>query len=208
MGKVLRIVRYLTEKYDPEAIIVYGSFADGSADGESDFDALLIAKGGKRHDGSTVDGTVLDVFAYPPETFDGDFPPDEFLPVAFGRILKDDNGRAALLREKVLPFAAEVPFKKREDLEHAVAWCEKTLARAVRGGAEAAYRRCRLLAESAEIYCGVVGRPFYGSKKLLRLMRREDPESYRLYAAALTGESDGALKEWVGRIRTLFAPKR
>ena len=208
MGKVLRIVRYLTKKYRPEAVIVYGSFADGSADGESDFDALLIAKGDKRHDGLTVDGTVLDVFVYPPETFDGTFPADDFLPVAFGRIIKDDNGRAALLREKVTPFATEVPFKKRKDLEHAVAWCEKMLARTERGDAEAAYRHCRLLVESAEIYCGLVGRPFRGSKALLRAMQREDAESYELYAAALTDPSAATLRDWVGRIRMLFDQKR
>lgn len=208
MGKVLRIVRYLTKKYNPESVIVYGSFADGSADGESDFDALLIAKGDKRHDGSTVDGTVLDVFVYPPETFDGAYSPDDFLPVAFGRILKDDNGRAALLREKVAPFAAEVPFKKREDLEHAVAWCEKMLARTERGDAEAAYRHCRLLVESAEIYCGLAGLPFRGAKSLLRRMQREDAESYEIYAAALTDPSAATLRDWVGRIRMLFDQKR
>lgn len=34
------IIQYLTEKYQPDAIIVYGSYADGSFCDDSDFDAL------------------------------------------------------------------------------------------------------------------------------------------------------------------------
>ena len=43
MGIADRIIDYLKETYQPEAIIVYGSFADGSAISYSDFDAIVIA---------------------------------------------------------------------------------------------------------------------------------------------------------------------
>lgn len=42
-----RIIDYLKETYQPEAIIAYGSFADGSANSNSDFDALVIAGKGR-----------------------------------------------------------------------------------------------------------------------------------------------------------------
>jgi len=38
-----KIFAYLKDTYQPDAIIVYGSFADGSATKNSDFDALVIA---------------------------------------------------------------------------------------------------------------------------------------------------------------------
>ena len=46
------IIKYIKEKYCPEAIIVYGSFADGSANENSDFDALIITDNVKTHDSS------------------------------------------------------------------------------------------------------------------------------------------------------------
>ena len=62
------IIEYLLEKYQPDGLITYGSFADESANETSDFDALVIAGHVKAHDSSVVGGTVLDVFVYPPET--------------------------------------------------------------------------------------------------------------------------------------------
>ena len=38
-----KIIDYLKKTYQPESIIVYGSFADGSANLNSDFDTLIIA---------------------------------------------------------------------------------------------------------------------------------------------------------------------
>jgi predicted nucleotidyltransferase len=62
---VEKIIRYLEETYSPDAIIIYGSFADGSANEHSDFDALVMADRDKLHDSSVIDGTILDVFVYP-----------------------------------------------------------------------------------------------------------------------------------------------
>ena len=61
-----KIVDYLLSKYQPETIIVYGSFADGSNGPGSDFDALLLTdRMETNHDDSVVDGKPLDVFLYP-----------------------------------------------------------------------------------------------------------------------------------------------
>ena len=42
------ILTYLAAKYDPAAIIVYGSFADGSSNLFSDFDALHHSRRGEK----------------------------------------------------------------------------------------------------------------------------------------------------------------
>ena len=46
--------------YQPYAIIAYGSFADGSANKYSDFDALVISDKGRMHDSSVIDNIVYD----------------------------------------------------------------------------------------------------------------------------------------------------
>ena len=45
-----KLVAYLKDTYQPDAIIAYGSFADGSANKSSDFDTLVIADKEKTHD--------------------------------------------------------------------------------------------------------------------------------------------------------------
>ncbi len=97
-----KIVGYLKKTYQPDAVIVYGSFADGSANLNSDFDALIIAGKEKTHDSSIVDGVVLDVFVYPAETFSADYDPEEFVQVWDGKIVLDEHGIAGQLKAKVL----------------------------------------------------------------------------------------------------------
>lgn len=61
-----QILSYLVETYAPKAILVYGSYADGSDNEHSDFDALVISGcQGRSHDMSMVNGVTLDVFVYP-----------------------------------------------------------------------------------------------------------------------------------------------
>ena len=80
MAAADQVIRYLTETYRPRAIILYGSFADGSVNENSDFDALVITEVPGKHDASVIGNTVLDVFLYPPETFQKEYDPEEFLP--------------------------------------------------------------------------------------------------------------------------------
>ena len=76
-----RIIDYLKETYQPDAIIAYGSFADGSANRNSDFDALVIADKEKAHDSSVIEGVVLDVFIYPSDFFQSEYDPEKFVQV-------------------------------------------------------------------------------------------------------------------------------
>ena len=82
-----KIIDYLKKTYQPESIIVYGSFADGSANLNSDFDTLIIAGKEKLHDSSFVDGVVLDVFIYPPDQFLSEYDPAEFATTTIGASL-------------------------------------------------------------------------------------------------------------------------
>ena len=97
-----RILTYIQKTYQPEAVVVYGSFADGSAGAGSDFDALVIAGSRACHDASEIDGVTLDVFVYPAATFCADYDPEDFVQIFDGKILLDRCGTAAQLQKRVL----------------------------------------------------------------------------------------------------------
>ena len=111
-----KIIDYLEKTYQPESIIVYGSFADGSANLNSDFDALIIAGKEKLHDSSFVDGVVLDVFVYPPDQFLSEYDPAEFAQVWDGKIILDKNGMGERLKKNVLDYIERIPLKIRKKM--------------------------------------------------------------------------------------------
>ena len=135
-----KIIQYLREKYRPESIIVYGSFADGSAGENSDFDALVIADCECAHDASVMEGTVLDVFVSPPETFLAAYDPEEFVQTFDGEILLDERGIAAQLKSRVCDYIAQYPQKTEQEIFQEIAWCEKMFLRTKRGDTEGYYR--------------------------------------------------------------------
>ena len=200
-----KIIEYLRETYHPDSIITYGSFADGSANENSDFDALVIAGREKKHDASLVGGTVLDVFVYPPETFRQEYDPEEFLQVFDGKIILDKNGIAGQLKNRVLSYIDAIPGKTAEEIRQELDWCGKMLARTLRGDAEGYYRWHWVLSDSLEIYSDIRGLHYFGPKKALRLMEQSDPQSFRACSRALGELNREYLSEWISRLEYLAA---
>ena len=196
------IVAYLKRTYHPETILVYGSYADGSAGENSDFDALVIADGVKKHDASVVAGVALDVFIYPSEMFRGEYDPSGFVQVIDGTVVLDQSGAGRVLQERVQKYIESLPQKSAEEIADELTWCEKMLARTLRGDAEGAYRAHWLLVESAEIYCDVKGIRYPGPKKTLRMMEQNDPEAFRFYAAALQDFCFDSIKAWIDHLKS------
>lgn len=198
------ILDYLVQRYRPEAILVYGSFADGSAGENSDFDALVIAPGEQKHDASAVDGTVLDVFVYPPETFADAYDPEEFAQVFDGQIVLDEHGTAARLKARVLDYLASLPRKSEAERQQEADWCRKMLLRTQRGDAEGLYRWHWLLSESLELYCDGRGWRYFGPKKALRRLALEDAAGFALYERALHDFSQSALSVWIAHVENVL----
>ena len=198
-----RILAYLKETYRPDAMIVYGSFADGSANQNSDFDALVISDKGRMHDSSVIDGIVLDVFIYPPETFQSETDPEAFVQVWDGKIMMDVNGIAARLQKRVLDYLAHMPKKMEEEIRQEIRWCEKMLSRTMREDAEGCYRWHWLLVDSLNIYFDIKGLRYLGPKKALRFLEQTDPESFRIYAKALREFRRERLSEWISHLKSI-----
>ena len=204
MERTDKILAYLKETYRPDAMIVYGSFADGSANKNSDFDALVIGGKEKTHDSSVIDGIVLDVFIYPPETFQSEYDPEEFVQVWDGIIISDTNGAAARLQRRVLDYIAHLPQKTPEELRQEVLWCEKMLHRTTRGDAEGYYRWHWVLFDSLEIYFDIKGLHYFGPKKALRQMEQTDQEAFVIYEKALREFRPECLEEWIYHLKSIL----
>ncbi len=76
MGRVERVIRCL-KKYNPEKIIIFGSYARGETDEYSDLDFVVIKKTRKRFIERLIEAAKLidndlgkvDVFVYTPREF-------------------------------------------------------------------------------------------------------------------------------------------
>lgn len=203
MVNTANILEYLNWTYRPDAVIVYGSFADGSANLNSDFDALVIAGKEKTHDSSVVDGVVLDVFVYPAETFSTDYDPEEFVQVWDGKIMLDEHGIAGQLKAKVLDYIEHLPKKTATEVAQEVEWCEKMLLRTMREDVEGYYRWHWVLCDSLEIYFDIRDLHYYGPKKTLRLMEKSDAEAFGLYAKALREFDRESLSAWIAYLKSM-----
>ncbi len=196
------ILRYLSQKYAPLSIIVYGSFARGQNAADSDFDALVITACGERgHDSTAVGGTQLDVIIYPAAMCGKDCSCCDFIQIYGGHVALDSGGGAQTLLERVTAFVDNYPKKSAAENAQNVEWCEKMLRRTQRGDADANYRWHWLLVDSLEIYFDLCGMFYFGPKKALSEMSARDPQAAELYAAALAEFTPEPLQKWVEFLR-------
>ena len=187
------IISYLRKTYNPAGMICYGSYRDGTQNEQSDFDALLLTKEGNYiHDTSVVDGVRLDVFVYP---LSWEFTLDDFVQIYDGAVIVDENGAATALVQQVRQFVDKYPTKTPEEKEELKNWCSKMLHRSKRGDAEGSYRSHWLLTDSLQIYCDLRDRFYFGPKKTILRMQKEDPEGFTLLCNAM--ENRCHLEPWI-----------
>ncbi len=191
------IISYLKDKYSPLTIILYGSYADGSNNQNSDFDALLIVNGSKYHDVSIVGGVQLDVFVYPYEEIETDIDCNEFVQIFDGNVILDTNEIGCNLKNKVISYINSIPQKSVQDIQDEAEWCKKMLARVERGDAEGCYRWHWLLIDSLEIVCDILQQPYRGPKKSIRWLKENHLNLYEIYNNALKEMKFDALKKWI-----------
>lgn len=191
------IIEYLKRTYSPDAIVVYGSFANHTNDEKSDFDALLIADVVKKeHDSSFFQNIQLDVHIFSTGDIETAKDLSRFVQIYDSVIILDKTGAAGRLKERVADFVrkTKVSADEKEQLKN---WCVKMLKRAKRGDAEGMYRRHWLLCDSLEIYCKIRDRFYFGPKKTLEWIKKNDSESYKLASTALGGTCYLSLENWI-----------
>lgn len=204
MDRTEKIIQYLIDKYSPSVLISYGSFADGSANAGSDYDALLVYDGRECHDGAVIDGTPLDVFCYPAESFSGDYDPEKYLGVFDGKILIDTDSLGQSIKDRVRGFIDSMPKKDTDELRHEIEWCRKMLIRSGRGDAGGFFRWHWVLIDSLEIYFDIIGKRYYGPKKSLRRLCETDGVGFALYEAAMREFTRDTLEKWIAYLESVF----
>lgn len=192
-----KIIEYLMDKYHPDAIVTYGSYADGSENANSDFDALVIADSTQKHDGSVVCGVTLDVFLYSPAEFAKTYEPCDFIQIHDGKIELDKYGTAQKRKDEVLQYIENLPMKSSDEINQELEWCNKMVLRTVREDAEGYFRWHWLLTDSLEIYYDIVRKRYFGPKKALKQMAQCDYKSFQKYENALKHFSKETLSEWI-----------
>lgn len=192
------ILDYLLQTYNPSSIIIYGLYADGTNNLNSDFDALVISRDqGMQHDTSFIDKIQLDVFVYPESHFDTRYNCEDFIQIMDGKIILDENNRGKLLKENVLSYIKSLPKKSKEEIFNNISWCEKMLLRTQRLDVEGMFRWHWVLVESLEIFCNSVNHFYRGPKKALLWMENNRPEEFRIYTKALLEMNYESLKNWI-----------
>ena len=197
-----QILRYIQETYAPLSVILYGSYADGTNNLNSDFDALVITADHEQfHDTSFVDGVPLDVFVYPARYFEGDYACEDLVQIFDGRIITDSSGTGKALQENVQAYLKSRPSKTGAELQADIDWCVKMSARAKRGDCEGLFRWHWILIDSLEIFCDIMRQPYLGPKKALKWMEKAQPEAFDCYKKALQNFHMEDLDEWIEYIK-------
>lgn len=194
-----RVVEELAALHGCHTVILYGSRARGEARPDSDFDLLLVRRGGPHErEVRDIEGLAIDAWVEDEGSLDVTRDPG-LLRVRNGVLIRDEHGFGAeLLRRVQEAFArgpAPLPRGERGALR---AWGRKMLARIASRSVEGDYRRASLLAELLPIYFQIRGRWYLGPGEGLRRIAAEDPRAWDAFAAALTpGAPDAALARLV-----------
>lgn len=198
-----QIIEYIQQKYNPLSIILYGSYANGTNDLNSDFDALIISSHHEQcHDTSSVAGIQLDVFVYPASFFCSDYDCEDFVQIFDGQIIVDSNDIGKMLQANVLAYLQNRPCKTRAEIQSNVDWCVKMLERAKRNDAEGMFRWHWVLIDSLEFFCDIMQHPYMGPKKALKWMEESYPVAFDCYKKALQNDCADSLEKWIAYIKS------
>lgn len=194
-----QILEYLRKTYHPQTMILYGSYADGSENAGSDFDAFILSDCPCQiHDVTIVNGIQMDVFVYP---VDMEFLPEELIRLYHGKIVIDQMGKGRQLMDSVKTYIDNYPARNKEDIRKDLVWCEKMVERTLRGDAEGFFRWHWVLCDSLQFYSDIRCNFYFGPKKTLRSMEQNDPQAFEIYSRAISGMDRESLVNWVNYLK-------
>ena len=90
------------------------------------------------------------------------------------------------------------PKKSPDEKAELRSWCDKMLCRAKRRDPEGMYRSHWLLTDSLEIYCDMRDRFYFGPKKTIRLLKKEDYRGFTLFCNAM--EDHNCMDSWINYV--------
>ena len=202
---VAGIIQYLLQTYDLLAIIITGSYADGTFDAYSDLDAYLIGRDGCRNleDYSIINNVQLQAQLAPWQFY-------EKMPLAMQAVFKgaviayDPDGWGQRFMDMVQANLSRYPCaSKRQKKEHLI-FLNGLLRRQPRCDADSDLRGHVLLQESLQVWADFSDRIMQGSRKTLSIMQAADPDGYVLYCRALRSFAYEDMRVWTEHLRQLY----
>lgn len=198
-----QIMKYIQQKYSPVSVILYGSYANGTNNLNSDFDALVISSDHEQyHDTSFINDIQLDVFVYPVSYFNKNYNCEDFIQIYDGRIITDSDHIGKNIQAHVQTYVQNRPYKTDAEIQTSIDWCIKMFERVKRNDAEGMFRWHWLLTDSLEIFCDIKHYPYWGPKKSLKWMSENHPIAYSKYEKALSNLNIDNLENWITYIKT------
>lgn len=198
------IMQYLMETHQPRAIIITGSYAEGSFDETSDFDCWLIGRDETliRHDTSTVNGVMLQAEIYPLSQMKA--LPERYMNYFVEVLIPyDPEGVAEEFMAHVRRRLAKIPCMPQAHKQQRMRYLDKMLRRAGKQDFPGDVRGHLMLYQSLQHWCEFTDRLYIGTRKTLRMMEQEDPESASLFRQALRSFHLEDMKAWIERLRIL-----
>ena len=191
------IISYITDKYNPLCIVVYGSYADDTYNPLSDFDCMIIvANKAAAHDTSVVDGVQLDLFIHSTDEVDL----IDCTPFFYAKIIKDTNDIAKGLVNKAKSYITNKAKKTILEKDSLKSWLCKMLARAKSDNADGLFRRHWALTDSLEIYFDLRDKFYFGPKKAIATLRNDDVKGFQLFDNTLRSMDYNDFEEWIKHV--------
>ena len=175
-----RLIEYIVSKYNCHTIILYGSYAKGAYDKESDIDVI-----GFTHldievqDKSKFEDIELDLWVYNEAKLKN---AEEFLHIRSGVVLLSNNDVAHNFLIEINEMFEKGPEPISITTKHnSVVWLEKMLKRTLKGDIEGRFRKNWLLSEILPMYFEMNDRYYLGSKESFEWLKENDIEAYNLF---------------------------
>lgn len=169
------LVNTLKKRYNFHTLIVYGSFAKGNFDEESDIDMIAFREDPEPlEDKSWYEGRQLDLWVYSDTQMNT---PESYLHVKDGVVLLDEKQLACPFLEAVEDHFQKGPEKiSFQDKKNRIEWQRKMLKRTLKQDLEGCFRLHWLLTDSLQIYFEIIEKWYLGSKSSFEWLEANDPE--------------------------------
>jgi Nucleotidyltransferase domain. len=187
-----------------DALILHGSFADGTFTDASDIDFLaLCSEGGASLCTAKAEGYLVRCHTLNSAILQTDcnMPQILKLTVARGVIVYDPEGKGKLLMDKLEMLKESLPKIPQVTKDAASKWAEEMFVQSLPDTANGNCCRMRLLLRSLDVIFLMNDQYFTGRKHAIGILKRDAPEAFDIYMKALSDDADEQdLRRWVDAV--------
>lgn len=192
------ILEYIRKTYHPMCIMVYGSYANGTNNEFSDFDCMIIVdKKTISHDSSVIDSVRLDLFIYTLDEISQITDIEEVIQIFDANIIYDTDNLGKQLKEQVQSYINEHSKSSEAEKDNNRKWLLKMVERTTRNDTEGYYRYHWALVDSLEIYCSMRDKYYFGPKKTIAYLKKNDKQGYQYLDDTLRSMDTDKLNQWI-----------